>query len=261
MQPFWQFITIVEQEMLIEERQIAINDADEPQTQEHTKVEKRIKERLYMFFGLLKRSFEDTSYNSNFHYSDFKLAFMTLWSCLNDIQYIYYDKSETWTNNNGKEFFNIKIEEYLTNKLSVSISDDLERYLQRKKSGANKFESLLKVDYSITTPYILNVNPVNINRFTDSIGEQIGFLILTFNKGTITDNTASRYTTQTLVNNLVQLKDKRNKLYLTHGNEEKGSTFFVNTEKDNPDITLKDCTQLFEIIYFLLTGTLEKIEV
>ena len=63
LEPFWNYIAEIEDGNLIEER----NENGV------TKVEERIKERLRMFFGLLKRSFEDSKYNEQFHYSDMKL--------------------------------------------------------------------------------------------------------------------------------------------------------------------------------------------
>ena len=59
-------------------------------------MQERMKERFEMFYGLLKRSFEETKFNEeNYHYSHLELAFMTLWSCLNDIQHEFFDKSDS----------------------------------------------------------------------------------------------------------------------------------------------------------------------
>jgi CheY-like chemotaxis protein len=255
LQPFWQYIKNITEGTLIEERDIQVVGLSDKQT---TNVEKRINERLYMFFGLLKRSFEDSKYNKKFHYSDLKLAFMTLWSCLNDIQYIYYDKSEEWTSN-GKTKKSIRIEGYLESQLSLPNSSNLDIYLQDRNGSLNNFKSCLKVDYNIAPYYTLESTPVNNINYTTSIGEQIGFLILTFNRGRITDTSSGQQSAELLVKSLVEIKDQRNKLFLTHGNEDNGSDFFIKTEKENIQIELEDCAKLFEIVYFLLKGDLIKL--
>ena len=59
----------------------------------HTKFKERIKERMEMFYGLLKRGMEQRRYNKEkFHFSDYELAYMTLWSMLNEISELKYDK-------------------------------------------------------------------------------------------------------------------------------------------------------------------------
>ncbi|MCP5498105.1 MAG: response regulator [Leptospiraceae bacterium] len=262
LEPFWKFIKEIDNATLIEERQVMVSE-NGSQVQKDTKVNERIKERLQMFFGLLKRSYEDTQYNERFHYSGYKLAFMTLWSCLNDIQFIYYEKSLAFTSNNGRENYNIRITASLINKLSLPCSNDLEFYLQKKEVDKDKFETCLKVDYQATDPYTLlpPSQPIRKVNFTNNIGEQIGFLLLAFGEGTnILDSSSGLISARILANDLVCLKNKRNKLFLTHGNEEEGSGFFIKKEIDNPEITLEDCAQLFEIVYFLLKATFIKID-
>ena len=237
---FWKYIKIINDDnnsTLIEERG-------------NTQVEKRIKERLMMFFGLLKRDYEDSNFNEKFYYSDIELAFMTLWSCLNDIQFIYYEKTVAWTTSSGRENFEIKVEDYLLSKQAITTSNDLESFLQRKRTG-NSFETLLKVDYNLSNNiYTILNSPINGKNYQTNIGEQIAFLLLTLDKGNTSNSTESIATINQLLGNLVNLKNKRNNLYLTHGDET--GDFFEKTEKEKQDITLKDCAELFEIVYFLL---------
>jgi|GEM_PF-5838806 len=247
LQPFLQYIKDIEQQAtLIEERQVSITQTDGTQVSQTTKVEERIIERLNMFFGLLKRSFEDSSYNKRFHYSDYKLAFMTLWSCLNDIQYIYYDKN--------KPMKEIKIRQFLATKMSINSIQNF--FLQRKITPTSPFQSFITLNegnpyYTFTTSNV---------KYDRRIGAQIAFIILTLNEGTVTDETNGAITAEKLCDNLLTLKNIRNKLFLIHGNEDEGSDFFVKTEAENIQIDLQDCAKLFEIVYFLLKGTLINLE-
>lgn len=238
---FWNYIKRIEEEgTLIDER--IVNGLS-------TKVEDRIKERLRMFFGLLKRSYEDTAYNAIFYYSDIKLAFMTLWSCLNDIQFIYYDKSVALTTPNLKNKYNIIIEIYLLNKLGLSSP----RILQEKESTSNKFKSYIKSDYNLpNSVYEILNSPINRD-YGDSIGEQIAYLILSLAESThVIDNASGQINANKLSDMLAHIKNTRNHIYLTHGNEGSSGTFFTQLEKDNSEVTLQDCSNLFSIIFFLL---------
>ena len=62
----------------------------------------RILERLIMFIGLLKKAKEQTKFDTTtFFYSDWELAFLTLWSTLNEIQEVYFNKQESTFNIKG----------------------------------------------------------------------------------------------------------------------------------------------------------------
>ena len=234
--PFWKYINeIKENPTLITERDGSI-------------VQERIRERLIMFFGLLKRSFEDSKYNEQFHYSDKALAFMTLWSCLNDIQYIYFIKTKTPTNNNNY-VIEIKIEPNIA--LHKNVPSDFQ-ILTRRKGTSSEVESYIKENWVTKTFDIPNqpITPPQWNGKKDrsqSIGHQIAILLNAFS---FSDNLLN----EKLLKRLFDLKEKRNALYLIHGNEDPNKSFFKRVEKNNTEITLEDCTQLFEIVYFLLTG-------
>ena len=112
--------------------------------------------------------------------------------------------------------------------------------------GIDHFKSFLK--YSSDSYSIQNDELTK--DYTDSIGEQIAFLLLTINTSS---NILDKTKVINLCNNLAILKNNRNSLYLTHG-DESDTTFFQQLEKDNGAVALQDCAQLFEIVYFLLKG-------
>lgn len=227
--PFWKKIRhLKNHDLLIFEKDIPETTGDQ------TKVKERVLERLEMFFGLLKRSYEDTSYNDRFYYSDKKLAFFTLWSCLNEIQYIYLSKT---LNDSGK---------CVTMELSSSLATHLELYDEEKYLFKERKIKIKEIREEETFHYY--------DEFTaaqkppdQSIGLQIAFLIAclcsTHRDSDLKDRLAKK---------LYELKDKRNKLYLAHGND--SALFYAKTEKHLYEVTLSDCTSLFEIVEFLLTG-------
>ena len=252
--PFFEFIKSIEANIIVKERNLA--------TGNRTEIKKRICERLWMSFGLIKRNFEDNDFNSKtFYYSDLELSFITLWSCFIDIQFIYYKKDLMWETNSGKEKRNIKIESFLITKLGLVDNHDLDIYLQKKKPTARQFLTRLKVDYNLpSNVYQLDTEDIGNKEFSQNIGEQIAFLILSFKRG---QNIKSHSSTgieyiNSLVNNLVTLKEKRNELYLIHGDEKELSDYFTKIVRDSSRISLVDCKQLFEIVYFLLTGEIRK---
>lgn len=261
--PFWKYISLLQpKSTLISEREVEIEESNGTKRKEFTKVEERVLERLKMFFGLIKRKFEDTTYNKIFYYSDVKLAFMTLWSCLNDIQYIYYDKSEDqFLTSSGKLKSSIKVENCLVSKLAIPSTSNV--YLQKKNTQNNRFTTKLKVDYNLQNGvYSIDTTQVFTKDFTSSIGEQIAFLILTISSSSsIKDLSSGQRDVNKLCDNLVMLKNKRNHLYLTHGDESPDNDFFQKLEKENTEVKIDDCAILFEIVYFLLKGELIQIKI
>jgi CheY-like chemotaxis protein len=205
LRPFWKHIAKINATTcLLPEKFISGNT---------TIITQRIQERLRMFFGLLKRNFEDSEFNKLFYYSDIKLAFMTLWSCLNDIQYACYDKKNiAWITKKGKSMFNIQVEsKYLVN---IGISTSPPKALQQKNPKSNSFESTLIVDYdSQKSVYSIGSEYSKINDCSGSIGEQIAFLLLTLKSASITDSSDGNTKIDNLVKSLFSLKSKRNHLY------------------------------------------------
>lgn len=216
---FWKYIEDIKSRSIIK-------NAPPPNS---TLINERIEERLNMFFGLLKRGFEDTQYNERFYYSDIKLAFMTLWSCLNDIQYACYDTTAP---------FNIIIYPDLVGGLSV--------FLQEHEVTTNT--KYTHIDFSSKPlPRFTIKKDKNKNSLARDIGKQIAFLLIKVCN--LTEN-------DPLLTDLFELKNKRNYMYLTHGAEASiSSTFYSKTEQNNMDISLSDCKKLFEIVYLLVTKT------
>jgi CheY-like chemotaxis protein len=250
LRPFWIHIAnVITNRCLLPEKQIDENT---------TIVGQRIQERIKMFYGLLKRNFEDSKFNEMFYYSDIKLAFMTLWSCLNDIQYACYDKTDIgWTSPTGNNKHNIHIElAYIS---SIGIPSSHPKSLQRIKDSTNKYESILIVDYnSSTSVYSLGVSYSRLEKkpYDRSIGEQIAFLLIALKSASITDSSNGYSNVGMMLNSFASLKNKRNNLYLTHGNEDNAVSFFTKTEQENNEITLTDCARLYEIVHLLTRGEL-----
>lgn len=200
----------------------------------NSKLKERIDERFSMFYGLLKRGFEQTEFNkSQFYFSDYQLAFMTLWSMLNEISEVFYNKSniqhvlgtkfkcEDWKVINTNEYL-IKFDDS-TLKHNVFINRSFDNY---------------------------EVNSNESTQVSREIGSQIAFLI--HKLGEISDLERNRMSQK-----LHKLNNLRNKLYLTHGADLK-QHFYDDCEVDKrknieaitPNTSIKD---LFEIIGFLLT--------
>lgn len=257
--PFYKLIKKIESNILVEEKLISITDSVGTRLIS-TDIKKRLIERLWMSFGLIKRNFEDSKYNSdNFYYSDLELAFITLWSCLIDIQFIYFDKDEPGIKGDGNPTKNIKIHSYLLDKVNIP-KIPIENIYLLKSIQSNPSHSTLKVDYNNPTKIYELSNfsrHFNTNNYPKRIGAQIAFLILSIEKGDITKDSGCTLSGQTLTQNLYNLKEKRNKLYLTHGDEDENSDYFTLTVRESNRITLDDCKRLFEIIYFLLTAEMK----
>lgn len=221
LQPFWSYIEKIQEEAtLIDEQNGSI-------------VEKRIRERLNMFFGLLKRKYEDSQYNVRFDYSDIKLAFITLWSCLNDIQYVHYE-----TNNDNS----IKIRQSLINTLGINPNCQFLTHIVGNKPKTRIKEN--RINHTFTIEQL----DIDGNKIKKQIGQQIAFLIYGFCSS---NNDFSKR--DSMLNQLFELKEKRNSHYLTHGDE--SGIFFQQLEKFNTtSIEFNDCARLFEIVYFLVKG-------
>ena len=185
------------------------------------KIATRLKERLRMFYGLLKRAHQQTQFDKdNFYYSDIELAFMTLWSCFNEIQQNYYTKTGSnstlkWVLKGHNNIIFIKNNEHCI-----------------------KYDSRLPEKYRVVTHFKEGGDR--------DIGAQIAFLILKHPSLTNRGNS--------LLCNLYELKEKRNKLYLIHGDDTPSNTFYQDEIKGSPKITETECKHLFKIVYFVLTG-------
>lgn len=209
-----------------------INEIEDIETKKTTALFKsRVNERLKMFLGLLKKGFEQTEFEKfNFFYSDYELAFMTLWSVLNEIQEAYYIKRQ------------------------VGLHRDYPVYNWKIKK--QKFDDLLTFEDGeyhsfISKYYKLTDDKPRNHDCSREIGFQIAFLILKkreFDK--IDMNIKNHY-----ISELRELKNVRNKLYLTHGDEIKKGFYGKTEQQKRKGNNIEDnIERLFNLVYFLLTS-------
>jgi len=234
----------------------------------NTVFKERIIERLEMFYGLLKKGFEQRQYDKErFHFSDHEMAFMTLWSILNEISELNFLKNDNekflLTDKNGKEHTCVPI----PSKNWKLVSND--KYFLKHDFDFDSFNedgSPLKLSDS-NRPKLKAINPrcfITKNKTepfyshtTSYRGEasleislQIAFILMAhFN---IPEDDVSLIS-------LNDLNTKRNKLFLTHGSTVREG-FYSLTEawkrnKSSDNITPQgSIKELFELIAFLLTG-------
>ena len=278
LRPYWENI----------EKIINNNNFKHIQEKGNTKFIERIKERLKMFYGLLKRGTEQRAFNEKmFYFSDYELAFMTLWSILNEIQEAYYEKTQP----------SIKLKDKNGNVIDHSITthDDWRNtpitYLDAPQKKYHcwqiKNQNDIFVKYDYYTPVDKNNNPqknksgyyiihytqrsklsfskgmFHLNKFfedtksdyEDKLLVQIAFLIY---KKKILQNICDKQREKYLIK-LKNLNDIRNKLFLTHG-EYVQTGFYDQTEQNKRknkgyNITPKESiSDLFSLVGFLLTG-------
>jgi hypothetical protein len=198
------------------------------------KMKDRLEERLKMFYGLLKKGHEQSDYDKKtFFYSDYELAFMTLWSCLNEIQEYQFQKTSSLTHTQwklyGDSFYYIKYQAAQKGRIRspAAFYTDLVNLPGWWSGGAsaNKNKWSFEQQIKLQVTYIIErMNPVN---------------------------------RATLLTNLTRLNQTRNTLYLTHGAN--NPHFFSLTEEDKrrsgSTITpQRDIRDLFNIVAYVLTG-------
>lgn len=186
------------------------------------KFRERLEERLKMFYGLLKKGFEQSEYDERtFFYSDYELAFMTLWSMLNEIQEMRFSK----TSSGGNEEWKFKHWVYL-------------------RFNRTSFDTdLVQLPHWFST----DTKEQKKWKFRQQISLQITFLIEKMNP-------ANKIA---LFQSIKDLNDARNKLYLTHA-DNANSSFFTQTEAQKragtTDMTPSGkIKELFDLIVYLLT--------
>ncbi len=233
----------------------------------------RIIERLKMFYGLLKRGKEQRNFDEKmFHFSDYELAFITLWSTLNEISSAFYKKIKE---NNSVKFEEThhpdesiievspeKIENHFVWQIKNQRDKLFQFELRIKKDKSGK--KIIKNDkYQIVEECVTKIAYDRFNQSgqyynladnffnpTKTLHIQIAFLLLCQNdlKGS---TKAERH-----LSNLKNLNDKRNSLFLTHDSYDKDN-FRTEREKRNQDHKLEmkqSIKELFELVAFLLTG-------
>lgn len=241
---------------------------------EKTKFTERKNERLKMFYGLLKRGFEQRTFNEKmFHFSDYELAFLTLWSLLNEISEANYDKEDKGNtfelvDGNGKIYQCSPIRNNRESNWKLRGTD---KYLIEHKyafesldkfgkpalltNTAPKLKSMsFKIGIERTSNSFSLADDKSQNRFnvTNEIAPQAAFIMLS--KQQIPEDKIKGYCI-----NLHRLNRVRNQLYLTHG-EYVNNGFYSFTEQEkrsredynlNPAQDIKD---LFELVAFLICG-------
>lgn len=236
------------------------------------KLRDRIEERLRMFYGLLKKGYEQWDFDKQtFFYSDYELAFMTLWSVLNEIQEAFFDKmnislihSDGITYNHHPSRYNTPLSKkqkwvlkskgkiFINNIVTFSGSE-ADGTPKLKKPGKYDLQSDistsdLKYDnwnapyYSIDSTGSFSNNDYIIK----SLHTQIAYILL---------NRSSHTHIQLI--NLFKLNEIRNSMYLTHG-DSFDANFFIQTEKakrsNSPITPNRSIKDLFDLVAYLLTG-------
>ena len=256
------------------------NIKEEIQPRIQTKFKERLRERLEMFYGLLKRGMEQRKFNKDmFHFSDYELAYMTLWSALNEISELNFDKVDKKSNfllydKGGKPHRCKPIPGYnwrLVNSDKYLIKYDFSFKSLLEDGTPEKCNFNIALKYTNFKTFILRTKDSYIigegsrKEFSAEIAPQIAFILLNSER-------LSNEQKQEFCRKLFQLNFIRNKLYLTHGDKVKEG-FYSYTEKEkrgdsekeilaqhkiNPQENIKD---LFEIVKFLLTTDSKSLDI
>lgn len=243
---FWKQIKLIEKSTLLIDKPNQIN-------------KERINERLTMFIGLLKKAREQTTFDTNtFFYSDWELAFLTLWSTLNEIQEVWYEKTALNYPNTSFQFKNsAQNRPYLRDKKEwkfINGNKDFIRYdltfrFDSSSGNAGKYQakqkSVLKYDRRTEPYYFIEASfKETFVNLEITLHAQIAFLLLNLNA------------TNSLLINLKELNEARNQLYLTHGDDSSSPNFAVLYQDQRRTDTdwQEKIKQLFEIVYFLCKG-------
>jgi DNA-binding NarL/FixJ family response regulator len=270
LRPFWEAIQIILKDQTFLSLPETGSSAFKP----------RIEERLKMFYGLLKRGFEQTDFNkSQFHFSDYELAFMTLWSVLNEISEANFTKSQpniTIQDSAGNILTNHPGGQPITynqNHFKWEIIGQSDTYVEYaystfidKNTGhlaTNTSGRYYRLNYEQKSCFIYNNNQfqivpsikTNVN-YEEKLYLQIAFLIERKKNLSISSNKSNFQQT------LVRLNEVRNHLYLTHGADFSSGFYNKTEEKKRVYHTIKpdgDIKDLFELISFLLTGKENKV--
>jgi CheY-like chemotaxis protein len=231
----------------------------------NSKFKQRIKERLEMFYGLLKRGLEQTEFNkSRFHFSDYELAFITLWSILNEISEVNYIKTQPyisifdsrgnrlkykqnhykWVIINQKDVFVEYTYNYISNNSDKPSTDN--------SGNFNKLSHEQKSCFLLSNKLFQIITPKKtMTNYETTLFLQIAYLIERKN------NLSNSFNKVRFQQTLLRLNEIRNHLYLTHGSDI-SSGFYDKTEKEKRSYhnikPEKDIKDLFELISFLLTG-------
>lgn len=223
----------------------------------------RIVERLEMFYGLLKKNYEQNTYNDQrFHFSSESLAYMTLWSMLNEIQECYFEKGTGLSHTRildgtgtsvpiPLDDWKIKAQTpdaYLVRE-KPSFTENIDNLGNRSQTEPSYFKEIFsRITKKQIAPYFLMASKFTKQKYDPrrTLSMQIAYLIL--NKSQFLGSTRPN----DYLGFVKRSNEIRNTLYLTHG-EDQNTNFHANLER-NKSLPPLAMTQLFTVVSFLLTG-------
>ncbi|RAJ90025.1 hypothetical protein LX87_05551 [Larkinella arboricola] len=270
--PFWKGIQEIEKANLIQEKRVG--------TPQETSFRKRIHERLCMFIGLLKKAYEQKAFDKDtFLYDEYETAFLTLWSCLNEISECYFTKTQPilphLTDKNGNLMMDDKNQPitlnpnkkpltYRNTKIDKHYKWDLDGNLFLEHKYWPKYDgTTLKTDpkknwYFTDFERVSSFGLDNGNYIDSTIRKvdldyqkeirmQIAFILIKkFNTG----NNES----DPIVKLFEDSRKLRNHLYLVHG-DDTNTDYTKSLRQSGVKVTNSNLQDLFKLIYFLLKGS------
>lgn len=222
----------------------------------------RIEERILMFIGVLKKAFEQTDFDKGaFFYSEYELAFLTMWSVLNEFQECFFKKLLGFEYILGNPEFiqNFNEDEDYTPLVSSWLFGDTTPYITFKEERIGRaLKRLENGFFEVKAKSNLNKKDWEIKRFDElreinwdlKISNHILFAIQ--NIETEKDITFIRE----LSVSLIELNKFRNKLFLTHGGAANSPNFGLLYQNNRIPIQtwVNMINKLFSIVYFLCTA-------
>jgi len=252
----------------------------------------RINERLIMFLGLLKKAFEQTDFDKNtFFYSEWELAFLTLWSTLNEIQECFYEKIMGFENPRGSNLFEMKhpdssiiisgwkikgqSDRFLWREAEYDISNTLKvinekfgyisysnlNYDNRNKtfkiSGNLKDRDFYETRLFLQIAFLIKKDIRIRNEISEICKESVRHTNPDLPENIVENLSKNQHSFEEkkFLDSLLRMNQLRNHMYLTHGGDAANADFSKlyreQREIVNWGVDIKEC---FELVYFLCTG-------
>lgn len=210
----------------------------------HEILANRICEKLDIAFGLLK--LKQNTFDKKYLFTDYELAFLTLWSILNEFSYAHIreeknNEKKTVTLRctlSNKEIAKLKVDDlgkssYISCIGNLKVSPS-EKYKKRFKFDLNINSSAYVVDrYSLFEKYDYTVKNINDLSF------QIPSFLLIENKGNLLDD-------------FMILNRIRNKLDYTHPQKNFAKTHTIYSSR-NEELAKSDFILMFRFLFSLIT--------
>lgn len=260
LKPYWKALKSIELEFKKEDSLIQEKTLSDGST---SNFKGRISERITMLIGLLKKAFEQTKFDEGaFFYSDYELAFLTLWSVLNEIQEAHYEKVIGIPDPSSSAKVLTCHEDYQKTPLirkwllrSSGITFLEVCFKGNKILLRNNFYELeFKSDFEFKKPKFEPLNlPAERREWPTQLYIQILFII---QKGDFGSKGYNTNISADLTKKMLSLNTIRNKIYLTHGGNPNSSEFSsrYNSNRATPPDWQKRILDLFSIVYFLCTA-------